>query len=538
MGPDGIKELKKKQVSQNILDEAIKYATNLDLILEKNKELIIEKEEEEARLLAQRQKEEELRRQEEERKQIDQLWTIVKSNEDYSQYSNYEALMQIGSKIKAGELFYVKTTRNDITYSGWVDKEGIPNGLFYATNEDGIVFRHIYIDGKPILFGWLQNDNNHLMGLFNNELQASGDCVLLSEGKGVFVGKMNNGKREGFGSTFAYNEYRDAEFDMSQTGLFSNDVLSVCIDNLAQFEYDKYSEELLDPSIKTVSDFDYDGQKYTGGWKGGKPASYGYFLNYRQSRIELENQYRKHYCWVTYNEIGKTPFIEERFIGDVVLTYIINRLGSFRYSIKSPQSGLEYIFERNTFYEYSGFNDPSVVLSFSMYKPNPDANNRNNELISVGSHMYLRLGERVTDELEITEECGTATNTMRIYENGEFFIAKDNTILLYKADGDILELNRDQFNNNSVFYGIKYLSNGYVYVGSMNKAFQYDGEGILMFSDGEIIQQGKWNSGKLESGHTVSDYTSIIPELLSKAKSYRERPSIDLNQSFNVEFAQ
>ena len=222
-----------------------------------------------------------------------------KINEDYSKIKEYDTFCKMSESIEKGELYFVTKNVNGDKYKGWVNKEGLPHGIFKITKPDGSSFSSAFVDGKAYAIGdAYRSESNreydisegigtHLVGALDNgaELNGLGFKIyyrgFYSNLNYQFSGYFIDSEPEGFGGL---SEIDKNDKETISVGVYKKWNLVSKASEVAKMEYDKNAPIMLDKSVRVVENMDLmDGRHYTGNWKNGESFHYGLTVKEGQS---------------------------------------------------------------------------------------------------------------------------------------------------------------------------------------------------------------------------------------------------------------
>lgn len=467
-----------------------------------------------------------------------------KINEDHSKIKEYDTFCRMSESIEKGELYFVTKNVNGDTYKGWVNTEGLPQGIFKKTKPDGSSFSSAFVDGKAFAFGdAYRSDSNssdkdikerigtHLVGALDNgaELNGLGFKIyykgFFSDLNHQFSGYLFDGMPEGIG---AFNDGKNLS-----VGTFEKGNLVLEASEIAQAEYNKNAPIMLDKSVRVVENMDLmDGRHYTGNWKNGEPFHYGLIVQedrgWYGSLLGDKENYRlwqkEPGCY--YQEQNTTEnakyhlMVSNKTISKSIET--INKKNSLQYDYVM-HSGEKTV---------RGWESDAVTYRFYMGK------------IPFDTIVYVGPDELVISVVSLVVNFGDLDGKLikrwAINLNGDRLVQSGDTTMLVKHDGNVYVY---VYNNNS----IQYDTDGQIYVGSMeynkdNWEMKKTGSGSLFFDDGELIVEGYWFDDKMSNKEPLNDKTrqshqeAIVKAVKALPKYKPQKKNVMLSPTFSLPF--
>lgn len=435
------------------------------------------------------------------------LFQLASEDKEWSGYDVYQDILQLGDLIKERKLFFIKTVRDGDTYEGWVDKDGMPNGILTITKPDKSVLYSAYKDGKPIAFGyvWEASTQNLAYGVFDKNVKINGPGSVFWPSGGHYVGYLTNNLQDGFGVTgrMDYNETFPEIIDYELTGMYSNGKIIQKLKDMPLAEYKKEAPSRLSKDLKVVSDINLgvDGI-YTGNWKDGHPAGYGMSLYNIGATVGYRGDYgdTQGYYWT-----NEAPSSYEKIYYKNGYKYWeqVGKTDCFRRYIQSISSPIQYIYILSF-----ARNSANRSLLISLFKEDPSTR----QLLATGVQTFVDGYELTVKERD--SETQTNAYIYNITKDGFMRITSASTVTIIKPDGTTFLMGRKSY-EKEIYYGIVYYPNGQIYYGYLGINYQGElvknGKGILMFDDGEVMMQGVF------SNDVLSTTADIISEFAGKA---------------------
>lgn len=540
-GNSGMEQLGNSSIRDAILISAVNRAQNLPneitLIkvasIEAEQRIAIETAKEQQRIYA-----EKLRKAAESESS---LLELAKSEKDYG-YDVREKILEIGKMIENKELSFVDIKKGGYIYRGWVDKDGQPCGLFHVAKRekpqycddyyDDDYFVSLYYKGEPFAYGIYYKNEIHVYGVFNKSCKANGPGGIKWPSGAVYTGGLKDNFQHGYGVTQGH--WGD-ESDNNLTGIFKDGKLITSVDEVISNEYKTNSVANLSPEYKIVTDLGLGNDfKYSGNWKDGAPCGYGCTTRGHYGEVGyVDGDYKK---WDSYPGYF---YYEEHHNKSAIFGHTLKELG-FTNAIQTSESDVFYVYDvlyRKTCVKVRCLKDckdqygqdASQVVGTMVYGSPRD----------VGVAVYDIDGREVS-EVSINDEGVMTINnnveTVKYFANGDVIVydRKSQWLDYYKFDGKPTDTLCEES-------GVKYLANGDIFIGGLGWNGGRDGYGMLLFSDGELKQQGRWEKDEFKEVCDVSQYLrnssgtkNIIAKALSKASSYSAPKPTPLSASFVI----
>ena len=491
-----------------------------------------------------------------------------KTNVEHSKIKEYDTFCSMAELIEKGEIFFVTKTINGDTYKGWVNKEGLPHGIFKITKPDGSSFSSAFVEGKAYAFGEAYrikpNASNHddrygvgthLVGSLDNNAELNG-LGFFSYVKNSYdrvsrqySGYLKDSEPEGFGAL--------VDEKGTSVGVFKKWNLISGASEIAKAEYNKNAPTMLDKSVRVVENMDLmDGRHYTGNWKDGEPFHYGLSVIekssgwYGSSLGNTEN-------FRLWQKDPECYYLERNTTNNTIYRLMISNQVIER-DIDNNNNSLMFFYKMQSGHsdKYGYWESGSVLYAFC------DMGNRNfDTIVYVGlDKLIISVVSLVTDNQgdndgeyifwdKFYKNAYTNREGIGIYRKyiktwvinmkGDRFVQSGDTVVMTKNDGDIYVYVK---NGNS----IQYDTNGQIYVGEMcfdnNWTMRKAGLGSLFFDDGELIFEGAWHNDELWKKGSLSDETrqshkESIEKAVKELPKYKpQKKNVTLSPKFSLPF--
>jgi hypothetical protein len=378
---------------------------------------------------------------------------------------------------------YTKKQLTNGNYEGTVNANGIPHGLgtlMFSNNSNGLYrYRGQWTNGLIEGFGFKEwNSPDWYVGeLKSNRMTGIGFFVWESGSQ--YFGQWNNDLQNGIG--FSQNGYK------KDFGYWTNGKLTMSLRDYAKKKYneDPRLKALQSQEAKTVTELSTELGTYTGGWSNGTMSGYGMMDDGSMIIIgEWLNSVCQHdgktYTCNYYDGV----WIEETYKDGA-------RIG-------------EYIYYCRDFFLKLNLNNDSIGTGFMIRGRKPFDKYTGEFLLGLDA-IYLNGWAAVFNTYYIQEgERRSFVNSgpLRgytldgIYYEGDFEGGTGIGRIVYpqgskqvKYEGEI-KVSDDYLPDGN---GKMYYLDKNIYEGQWKKGMR-EGQGKLMFSDGEIIQQGSWSN--------------------------------------------
>ena len=474
-----------------------------------------------------------------------------KTNEEHSKIKEYDTFCRMSELIEKGELFFVTKNIGGDVYKGWVNKEGLPHGIFKKIKPDGSSFSSAFVDGKAYAIGdAYRSDANssdydiengygtHLVGSLDNEAKLNGLGYKIyykghfSDLNHQFSGYLFDGMLEGVG---AFNDGKNISVGAFEKGKLVSEAFEV-----AKAEYNKNAPTMLDKSIRVVENMDLmDGRHYTGNWKNGEPFHYGLSVKeegggWYGSSVGDKDNFR------LWQKEPKCYYQERNTTGDAKYHLMISN--------KTISRGIESVNKKNSLlYDYvmhSGnehkhrigdWKPDNVSVTYRLYMGE----------VPFDTIVYVGPEELVVSVVSLVVSFGDFDGKLikrwAINIDGDRLVQSGDTVMLAKNDGNVYVYVK---NGNS----IQYDTDGQIYVGGMsfnyynNWEMKKTGSGSLFFDDGELFTEGHWYDDKMSKKETLNDETrrshqeTIVKAVKALPKYKPQKKNVTLSPAFSLSY--
>lgn len=474
-----------------------------------------------------------------------------KTNVEHSKIKEYDTFCSMSELIEKGEIFFVTKNINGDVYKGWVNKEGMPHGIFKKTKPDGSSFNSAFVEGKAYAIGdAYRSDSNsseygvregrgtHVVGSLDNEAKLNGLGFNIYRKESSYLSRHYSGylidsEPKGFGGLKEIDEYDKKNISV---GVFEKWNLVSEASEVAKTEYDKNAPTMLDKSVRVVENMDLmDGRHYTGNWKNGEPFHYGLSIQEKGrgwfgSMLGNKDNYRlwqkEPECY--YQERNTTKNAKYHLM-------ISNQTISRSIETVNSKNSLQYDYVMHSGHEelIEGWESGKVTYRFYMGK------------LSFDTIVYVGLDELAVSVVSlVSDQRGKIDREpikiWAINMKGDRLIQSGDTVMLAKDDGNVYVYVE---NGNS----IQYDTNGQIYIGGMlyhDKRWEMEkyGNGSLFFDDGELIVEGSWYNDKMSNKEPLNDKTrqshqeAIVKAVKALPKYKPQKKNVTLSPTFSLPF--
>lgn len=463
----------------------------------------------------------------------------------YFHYNEYKRILDLTNDIENGKLHHVEITRPDgLFFSGWVDEEGIPQGIGIC-KKNNRTYAGIFLDGVSKFYGNYEIGNNLYRGMIGEGYMASGLGYVQLPSGGKYIGWFERGKLNGIIGSYSSS----GEYDIFRSGLYKDNELQYRIKECAQRDYDTNKADKLDSTMKIVSNLDLgNGRIYSGNWAEGKPAGFGFFNYTKLNTYQVGSQDQSR----TYNglydtgqKVSHTNIYSNQKIGDPIYKREIYSESQRIHEFGEHKINGFFTFAMRADYNYVKVQSTNSGYGFYFLHKFPkllDDASYSNHIVNVfpfndegkgiGYRIQIENGTRLYIwELDLlTQE----TNKSILLVNGGYCrIEKGKNIIEYMSDGRIIMSTRADDKSNK-WVGIIYYPDSSIYIGELGYSNEtcMDGKGYQLFPDGELMRQGIWDNGQFIRNEDVQINIGINKDEILKRNNAISRKEYKLSQSF------